>query len=158
MHSFLKLVFALTTNTLVSKHKGKTIPKNRLTVFEHKWKSSNKEDWNVILFSTLALHIIIFLGVFLNCITLRLLRRPRLLLTYSVVQSPSWEANWFAASQEIPRISQNPKVHYRTHKRPPSVSILGQPNPVHIPTSHILEILSCYYLHYLCKTQRSDSD
>ena len=62
------------------------------------------------------------------------------LLTYSMVQSPSWEANWFAASQEIARISRNPKVHYRTHKRPPPVSILGQPNPVHIPTSHHLEI------------------
>ena len=57
-----------------------------------------------------------------------------------MVQSPSCEANWFAASQEIPRISQNPKVHYRTHKRPPPVPILGQPNPVHIPTSHLLEI------------------
>ena len=55
-------------------------------------------------------------------------------------QSPFWEANWFAASQEIPRITRNPKVHYRTHKRPPHVSILGQPNPVHIPTSHFLEI------------------
>ena len=62
------------------------------------------------------------------------------LLTYSMVQSPSWEANWFAASQEIPRISRNPKVRYPTHKRPPPVSILGQPNPVHIPTSHLLEI------------------
>ena len=62
------------------------------------------------------------------------------LFTYSMVQSPSWEANWFAASQEIPRNSQNQKVHYRTHKRPPPVSILGQPNPVHIPTSHLLEI------------------
>ena len=57
-----------------------------------------------------------------------------------MVQSPSWEANRFAASQEIPRISRNPKVHYRTHKRLPPVSILGQPNPVHIPTSHFLEI------------------
>ena len=56
-----------------------------------------------------------------------------------MVQSPSWEANWFAASQEIPRISRKPKVHYRTHKRPPPVSILSQPNPVHIPTSHLLE-------------------
>jgi len=57
-----------------------------------------------------------------------------------MVQSPSWEANWFAASQEILRISPNPKVHYRTHKRPPTVPILGQPNPVHIPTSHLLDI------------------
>ena len=62
------------------------------------------------------------------------------LLTYSMVQSPSWEANWSAASQETPRTSRNPKVHYRTHKRPPPVSILGQPSPVHIPTSHFLEI------------------
>jgi len=51
-----------------------------------------------------------------------------------MVQRPSWEANWFAASQEIPRISRNSKVHYRTHKRPPTVFILGQPNPyTHIP-------------------------
>jgi len=62
------------------------------------------------------------------------------LLTYSMVQSPSWAANWFAASQEVSRISRNPKVHYRTHKRSPLVSILCQPNPVHIPTSHFLEI------------------
>jgi len=61
-------------------------------------------------------------------------------LTYSMVQSPSWEANCFAASQEIPRISRNPKVHYRTHKRPPPVSILDQPNPVHLHTSYLLEI------------------
>jgi len=29
------------------------------------------------------------------------------ILTYSMVQSPSWEANWFEASQEIPRILWN---------------------------------------------------
>ena len=62
------------------------------------------------------------------------------LLIYSMVQSPSWEANWFTASQEISHILRNPKFHYRIHKRPPSISILGQPNPVHIPTSHLLEI------------------
>ena len=57
-----------------------------------------------------------------------------------MVQSTSWAANWFAASQEIPHISRNSKAYYRTRKRPPPVSILGQPNPVHIPTSHLLEI------------------
>jgi len=62
------------------------------------------------------------------------------LLTYSMVQSTSSEANWLAASQEIPRISRNPKIHYRTYKRTPPVSILDQPNPAHIPTSHLLEI------------------
>jgi len=48
-----------------------------------------------------------------------------------MVQIPSWEANWFAASQEIPCISRNPEFHYCTHKCPPAVYILGQPNPVH---------------------------
>ena len=62
------------------------------------------------------------------------------ILTCSMVQSPSWETNWFAASQEIPCISRNPKVYYRTHKRSLPVSILGQSSPVHIPTSHLLEI------------------
>ena len=61
-------------------------------------------------------------------------------ITYFMVQSPSWEANWFAASQKIPRISRNPKVHYCTHKRPPPVPILSQPNPIHVPTFHLLEI------------------
>ena len=64
----------------------------------------------------------------------------KILVTHSMVQSPSWEANWFAASQEIPRILWNPKVHYRTHKRPPPIPILCQPNPIHISTSHLLEI------------------
>jgi len=50
-----------------------------------------------------------------------------------MVQSPSWEANWFAASQDIPLISRNQNVHSRTHKRPPTLSILGQPNSVDIP-------------------------
>jgi len=58
-----------------------------------------------------------------------------IILTYSMVQSPSWEANWFAASQKLSAFYWNLKVHYHTHKPPPPVPILGQPNPVHIPTS-----------------------
>jgi hypothetical protein len=47
-------------------------------------------------------------------------------------QSPSWEANRFAASQEIPYILWKPNIHYRIHKCLPPVSILRQLNPVHI--------------------------
>ena len=57
------------------------------------------------------------------------------LLTYSMEQSPSLEANRFSASQDIPRILWNPKVHYRIYKCPPPVPVLGQINPVHaLPT------------------------
>jgi len=60
--------------------------------------------------------------------------------TYSMVQSPSWEANRFSASQEIPCILRNPKVHYHGHKCLPPVPILSQFHRVHAPTSHFLKI------------------
>ena len=62
------------------------------------------------------------------------------LLTYSIQHSPSWEVNQFSASQEIPCILWNQKVHYRTHKCLPPVPILSQLDPVHTPTSHFLKV------------------
>jgi hypothetical protein len=55
-------------------------------------------------------------------------------------QSPSWETNRFAASQEIPSILWNPNVNYRIHKCLPPVSILRHINTEHTPTTHFLKI------------------
>jgi hypothetical protein len=55
-------------------------------------------------------------------------------------QSPSWEANRFSASQEIPRILWNPKVRYHIHKGTPSVLILSHIDPVHALISHFPKI------------------
>jgi hypothetical protein len=60
-------------------------------------------------------------------------------ITYYMEQSPSWEADRFSASREIPRILWNPKDHYRIHKCSPPVPILSQFDPVHTTASHFLK-------------------
>jgi hypothetical protein len=70
-------------------------------------------------------------------------------------QSPSWEANRFSSSQEIPRILWNPKVHYRIYKHPPPLSLSRASSIQSLPIILTVSVnkpytnprLGCYFNH-----------
>jgi hypothetical protein len=69
------------------------------------------------------------------------LRDTWLKLTYLLTElSPSWGAINWAATQELPSISWNPKVQHRIHKNPPLVPILRHINPIHTNPSYLSKI------------------
>ena len=74
---------------------------------------------------------------------LRRVQEEKYILTYLLT---AWsralleKLTGFAASQEIPCILWNPKVHHRTHKRQPPVPIPNQLHPVPTTPSHFLKI------------------
>jgi hypothetical protein len=56
--------------------------------------------------------------------------------------SPSWEAANCAATQELPSVLWNPKVHYRVNKSPPLVPIPSLIHPIHTIPFYFSEIHS----------------
>ena len=64
-------------------------------------------------------------------------------------QSHFCESNRFVASQEIPHILWNSKVHCCINRCPPPAPILSQLDPVHNPTSHFMKININIILPYM---------
>ena len=66
--------------------------------------------------------------------------KQRRLIANNKQQCPSWEANRFSCTQEIPRILYYQKVHYSIDNSPPPVPIPSHIGPVHASPSHFLNI------------------
>jgi hypothetical protein len=64
-------------------------------------------------------------------------------LTHSLMElSSTWEGADCAATQELPSVLWNPKIHYHVHKSPPLVPILSQINPISTIPSSLSKIYS----------------
>jgi hypothetical protein len=53
----------------------------------------------------------------------------------------TWTTNFSSASQEIPHILWNPKVHYHMYKRPPLVPTQSQVHTVHVIPYYFFKVI-----------------
>ena len=81
---------------------------------------------------------------------IRLIYKLNYLITFSMEQSPSWEAKRFSGSQEILRISCNPMLNYRIHNWLPTEPARSSP---YTHTSIFLKI----YLHIVLPSSPGSS-
>jgi hypothetical protein len=74
--------------------------------------------------------------------------QPLTVMTNSMEQSSSCEADSYSASQKFPHLLWNPKVHYLVHKNPPLIPVVRHINSVHtLPTLYLFKIYSNIILH-----------
>jgi hypothetical protein len=67
-------------------------------------------------------------------------------LAHSLIElRPSWEADNCAATQELPRMLWNPKVHCPVQKSPLLVPIFSQINPIHTIPSYLSKWVRCHH-------------
>jgi len=68
--------------------------------------------------------------------------------------SPSREANSHSASQQVPHLLWNRKIHYRIHESTPLVFVLSQTSPFHTSPPYFTKI----HFNIICPSNPSSSE
>jgi hypothetical protein len=113
---------------------------NKMTVQSSCWKVDTSAE------SSEQMPLRVINMALMNSISIRPIAVPTL-LTYLLMElRASWEAANCAATQELPSVLYNLKVHYRLHKSPPLVPILSQIDPIPTIPSYLSKILESTHI------------